>query len=65
MKIEIYMKSGNVINLDGIEEANISNKGGKIVGLEIVRSVPLVARALMVQSIDLNQVEAVVYEDIE
>ena len=63
MKIEIYMKSGNVIKLDGIEDIEVKGQGDVIKFIEIVKEEPLPKRSLMLSSLDFSQVEAVVLDD--
>jgi hypothetical protein len=55
--LNIYMKSGNVIRLDGIKEYEIKNQGDDIVGFQIEWHKP--NQRLLVKTLDLRQIEAV------
>ena len=62
MKVFIYMKSGNVIDIDGVEDFKIKYCGDEITSLTI--SVNKDARKrLVVQSIALSQIEAISQEE--
>ena len=61
MKLEIYMKSGNVITLKGIKEYSGKFQGNRITELTL-KYYPLRRpnRTVNVKSIDLSQIEAIV-----
>jgi hypothetical protein len=63
MKLKIYMKSGNVIALSGIEEYKIENTGNEITSLEITQKHKIFgvfpSTRLLVKTIALDQIEAV------
>lgn len=62
MKLEIYMKSGNVIHLKGIESCDIRYNSNTITSLTLTTKSGFLkpSRALFVPSIDLSQIEAIV-----
>lgn len=62
MKLEIYMKSGNVIHLNGIKSCNIKYTGNTITSLSVETKTSLFApaRKLFVPSVDLSQIEGIV-----
>ena len=55
--LNVYMKSGNVIVLDGIKDYEIKNQGDDIVGFKIEWHKP--KHQLLVKTLDLLQIEAV------
>ena len=63
MKLKIYMKSGNIIKLYGVEEYKIENIGNEIVGITLKQKHRIfgviLADKLLVKTIALDQVEAV------
>ena len=55
--LRLYMKSGNVIEIDRIKDYTIKNEGNAIVGLNLTWKNP--RQQLLVKTIDLTQIEAV------
>jgi hypothetical protein len=61
MKLEIYMKSGNVIAVRGVSDCEIGYKGNTITSLTIeYRKWFRPSRRLFMASVDLTQIEAIV-----
>lgn len=62
MKLEIYMKSGNVIKINGVKTWKVRYEGDDIVYLELsYKRFPLSnRRRLAVGSINLSQIEGLV-----
>lgn len=61
MKLNIYMKSGNIITVGGVKEYKVINKGDEIIHLTIEQRpyMKFFADKLLVNSINLSQIEAV------
>lgn len=64
MKVTIYMKSGNKINVNFVKDLKINYQSNLITRLSIERSklgMFLGFKRLMVESVDLSQIEAITY----
>ena len=64
MKVTIYMKSGNKINVNFVKDLKINYQSNLITRLQIERSklgMFLGFKRLMVESVDLSQIEAITY----
>ena len=59
-KAEIFMKSGNVITLDNIKDCHIKYSGDEITSFRL-ETLDSAYRILMVPSLNLSQIEAIVY----
>lgn len=62
MKLTIYMKSGNVIKLDKVEDWNFKYSGDEITSLSIKQSSKFWFKPknkLLVESINLSQIECI------
>lgn len=63
MKLNIYMKSGNVIPIHGVKEWKINTKGNSVTTLSIEYTWFAMRvyskERLLVMTIDLSQIEAV------
>jgi hypothetical protein len=62
MILEIFMRSGNKIVIDGVSEYKIKNSGDEITGLTLTQD-EHATRLLLVKTIALSQIEAVVRVD--
>jgi len=62
MKINIYMKSGNKINLRGVKKWEFESKGEHVTKLYIQRHWWAWGEKLIVTTINLSQIEAVTHE---
>jgi hypothetical protein len=56
--LEIYMKSGNVISLDGVTEYSFENKGNEIISFSVKRY--NAKYQILAKTVDLTQIEAIV-----
>lgn len=63
MKLNIYMKSGNVIPVHGVKEWKANTRGNSVITLSIAYTrfaMRVYSRErLIVRSIDLSQIEAI------
>lgn len=57
--LRIFMRSGNVIEIDGVTDYTIRNEGDEISSLRVAQK-PKASRRLLVSTIALTQIEAVV-----
>jgi len=62
MKLNIYMKSGNVIRLKGIADWKLGHMGNEITQLSIERENLPTGERLILASMDLSQIEAITEE---
>jgi len=63
MKLNLYMKSGNVIVLNGIDNYKLKANNDNIIYLELVMSDKARGEKLIMPSLDLSQIEAITQED--
>ena len=61
-KMTIYLKSVNVIELDGVSDWKVTETGGKFNGINLTQSNE--KKRLIVKSLDLDSVEAITVEPI-
>lgn len=57
-KLDIYMKSGNVIRIDRVKDYSFNTKSSGVTKIELTQDTA--GRKLLVTTIDLDQIEAVV-----
>lgn len=62
MELEIYMKSGNVIKIDRVDDWSVEADGDSVVNLSIVQNKSFFGktRKLLMSTIALSQIEAIV-----
>jgi len=61
MKIEIFMKSGNILKCTGVKDWSLKYNNEQITSLTIeYKKLRLPCKKLIIQSIDLKQIEAIV-----
>lgn len=60
MKLSLYMKSGNVIQVSGIKDWKIEYRGNEVTSISIKYGWWKIGPRLVLGSLDLSQIEAMV-----
>lgn len=63
MDVNLYMKSGNVVHLAGIQNYQVKATGNTITSLFLERKDKSRGERLVMTSLNLDQIEAITIED--